>query len=500
MLYCGWKTPVKGVDTISETRVRPVLRYLPLLILFLFYLAACILLFTVHEKRAVEERTLLDLQGNVERQCDYFRSVINTRFTTLDSLARFAARQDPLADPDSLTLADAIVSTGAFSRIVIADPSGDGWTNRGASISVGDRAHFQSALSGTRTVSDPLPADDGEVKVFLAVPATDSAGAVVGVVSGSFNIGQLSGFLFSELYEGSGHPLLVTSSGALISTTSTVFSQQYDTFFDYCTSVELLDGASLEQIRQDFASGSSGCFLSRSDGTLRYMVYQSAGLGNGWMMCYTISGREASADYSFIFRDVLCLGIAILIGSLLLLSPILRSALRERRRLLLQAQTDPLTGLLNRSSTRASVNLWLSEPGRQGALLMLDLDNFKSINDVCGHQAGDSVLLLAAGQLRAHFRKSDVIGRIGGDEFMVLMKDVSSPQVAERHMELLCRELRQLRDPAHPQVTISCSVGAALAPAHGHTFQELYSHADLALYQAKHHGKNGWSLFTAQAP
>lgn len=480
---------------MSETHYHPVRRYLPLLLLFLFYLSACIFIFILHEKRAVDERVILDLRGNLEQQCSHFRSVINSRFSTLDSLARFAAQQDALTSPDSLSMADAMVSTGAFSRILITSPSGMSHANDGKTIDVGEKSYFVTALSGVRALSDPLTSEDGKTKVVLAVPVLREGGEITGVVSGAFDIGQLNDFLFSELYEGSGYPLLVTSTGTLISTTSPTPPTQHKTFFDYCASMELVEGAALGQIRQDFASGSSGYFLSRHDGRLQYMVYQSVGLDNGWMMCYTVSDHEAGADYSFVFQDVLCLGIAFLVGFLLLLLPILHISQRERRHLLHQAQTDPLTGLLNRSSTRAYVNHWLSGPDSQGALLMLDLDRFKEINDLYGHQAGDSILLLVAGQLRAHFRQSDVIGRIGGDEFMILMKGVSSLPVTERHMDQLCRELRQLKDPEYPQITISCSVGAAVAPAHGRTFKELYSHADHALYRAKHQGKDGWSVF-----
>ena len=129
---------------------------------------------------------------------------------------------------------------------------------------------------------------------------------------------------------------------------------------------------------------------------------------------------------------------------------------------------------------------------------MLDLDNFKKINDVWGHQAGDSILILTADLLRAHFRQSDVIGRIGGDEFMVLMKDVSSQSVLELHMRRLCEEFRLLTDPTYPQISVSCSVGAAMIPDQGHSFNELYPHADSALYCAKHCGKDGWSIFSGE--
>lgn len=488
----------KKVSIIPEMHVGQMRRYAPLLGLFLLYLAVCMIFFIFCEKRSVEEQTLLSLRSNVEQQCEYFNSVIDTQFSVLDGLARFVVHQGSLADADNLLMTNAIVSTGEFSRILIISPSGIGYASDGAVTNVGHRDYFLTALSGARAVSDPLSSSvDSETKVVLAVPIRNENGQILGVVSGAFNIGQVSNFLFSGLYEGRGYPLLVTSGGALISTTSPTLPTQYDTIFDYYAAMEPLGGANADQVQRDFTSGSSGYFFARYNGEVQYMVYQSAGLDNGWMMCYTVSGSEASADYGFVFQDVLYLGAAFLLGVLFLLIAILHSSLRERRRLLRQAQTDSLTGLLNRTSTRECINGWLSDSNRQGALLMLDLDNFKEVNDVWGHQAGDSILLLTADLLRNHFRQSDVIGRIGGDEFMVLMKDVTSQQVVEQHMYRLCGEFRLLTDSDYPQISISCSVGAAMIPAQGHTFEELYAHADSALYCAKHRGKDGWSVFSA---
>lgn len=500
MVYYGYNISGEEVDIISELHVDRIRRYAPLLLLFLLYLAACMGCFILHEKRSVEEYTLRSLRNNVEHQCDYFNSVIDTQFSSLDSLAHFIARQDHLVDSDNILMANAIVSSGEFSRILIIAPSGIGHSNDGATTLVAHRQYFLTSMSGRRAVSDPLSSSvDSQTKVVLSVPIIGEDGEIMGVVGGAYNIGQLSDFLFSGLYNGSGYPLLVTSNGTLVSTTSTTLPTHYHDFFEYCASMELIGGASPDEIRADFAAGKSGYFFAQSGDEVQYMVYQSAGLDNGWMMCYTVSGSEASADYSFIFRDVLYLGIAFLVGVLLLLILMIHISLRDRRRLLHQAQADSLTGLLNRTSTSACIDTWLAVPNRQGALLMLDLDNFKEVNDVWGHQAGDSILILTADLLRAHFRQSDVIGRIGGDEFMVLMKDVSSRSVVELHMRRLCEEFRLLTDPTYPQISVSCSVGAAMIPDQGHSFEELYPHADSALYCAKHRGKDGWSIFSGES-
>ena len=490
----------KEVILIYESRSRHVRHLILLMLLFLAYLALCMVLFVLHEKTSVSRHTLHSLRNNVQQQCAHFNAIIDIQFDSLESLAEFAGQRESLNDEETMALANAIVSSGDLARILLIKPSGIGFANDGAIINVSQRNYFLHALSGARAVSDPLSSSvDSQTKVVLAVPVVDPRGEIRGVVGGAYNIGQLNELLFSGLYENSGYPILLTSGGILISTSAEAFPADYAGFFDYCSSMELLEGADPEQVRQDFATGSSGYFFARSGDEIRYMVYQPAGLGNGWMMCYTVTGQEAGSDYNFIIQDVFYLGAAVLAGVLFLLAAVLHLSLRERRRLLRQAQADPLTGLLNRNSTRECITAWLADTGRQGALLMLDLDDFKEINDVWGHQAGDAILILTADLLKAHFRQSDVVGRIGGDEFMILMKDISSRSVVEQHMRRLCEEFRLLTHPDYPQLTLSCSVGAAMAPAQGHSFEELYAHADRALYCAKHRGKDSCSIYAGDS-
>ena len=482
---------------IREPRSRHVRHLILLMLLFLVYLASCMIFFSFHERTTVSRQTLMSLRSNVEQQCAHFNAIIDIQFESLETLAEFASPQEDFRDEETMALANAIVSSSDFSHILLIQSDGIGFANDGAITNVSRRNYFLRALTGARSVSDPLSSSvDSQTKVVLAVPITGTDGQVRGVVGGAYNIGQLSKFLFSALYQGAGYPILLTSSGQLISTSAESLPAGYADFFDYCGSMELLDGADPEQLRQHFTDGTSGYFVARNDGEIRYTVYQPAGLGNGWMMCYTVTSQEAGSDYNFIIQDVFYLGVAVLLGVLCLLVTVLHLSLRERRRLLRQAQTDPLTGLLNRSSTVECVTDWLTGSGCHGALMMLDLDNFKEINDAWGHQAGDAILALTADLLRAHFRQSDVVGRIGGDEFMVLMKDVSSRSVVEQHMRRLCEEFRLLTHPDYPQITLSCSVGAAMAPNQGRTFEELYAHADRALYCAKHRGKDSCSIYT----
>ena len=167
-----------------------------------------------------------------------------------------------------------------------------------------------------------------------------------------------------------------------------------------------------------------------------------------------------------------------------------------------KAEEDPLTGLLNKNFTHARIAAALeNQPeGSLSALLILDMDNFKQVNDRCGHPYGDTVLTWAAERLRHFFRSGDIIGRIGGDEFMIFLKNVPDTALVEKRCQGLLQAMSSLLDGREGAVKLSCSLGVALAPEHGRAFQELFQRADNALYQAKALGKNGYVIYSEASP
>lgn len=125
-----------------------------------------------------------------------------------------------------------------------------------------------------------------------------------------------------------------------------------------------------------------------------------------------------------------------------------------------------------------------------GALFMIDTDNFKQINDTEGHMIGDIVLTEMASGMKKIMRDSDVVGRIGGDEFTIFMKNISSVKDAEKKAEELLYMFRHLFQKEKSFLKVTCSIGIAIYPKDGTTFKEIYARADKALYQAKIIGKN----------
>ena len=165
--------------------------------------------------------------------------------------------------------------------------------------------------------------------------------------------------------------------------------------------------------------------------------------------------------------------------------------------MLKMAQNDPLTGILNKSATKAHICKILEEtdPAAAHALLMIDVDHFKQINDSYGHAVGDGVLREIAAKLRFHFREDDVCGRIGGDEFMVFLKDISGEEWLNDKLERLVTYLHNDITIDGRAYKISSSIGAVLYPEAGSDFDSLYRNADAALYLSKEHGRDRFTIY-----
>ena len=150
------------------------------------------------------------------------------------------------------------------------------------------------------------------------------------------------------------------------------------------------------------------------------------------------------------------------------------------------ALCDPLTGVLNRRGfeTNASRLLTESADDATGALLFIDLNDFKKINDEFGHEIGDQLLTIAAERLKSSFRAHDIIGRPGGDEFVVLVPDVTG-KVAEKLATRLTGALEQPYHIEDQELDCAAAIGLALYPEHANTLTGLLRAADQAMYRAK---------------
>ncbi len=163
------------------------------------------------------------------------------------------------------------------------------------------------------------------------------------------------------------------------------------------------------------------------------------------------------------------------------------------------ATHDPLTNLPNRRGLFEELNELIYRSRRyrySSAVVYIDLDGFKHVNDHFGHEAGDLLLTTLAANFKHIVRQTDTVARIGGDEFIVLITDIDGETTLITKIEMLLQAASQPVEFRGHRISVSASIGIAMYPEHGDAAETLLHHADQAMYQAKHHGKNTFSYFT----
>lgn len=165
---------------------------------------------------------------------------------------------------------------------------------------------------------------------------------------------------------------------------------------------------------------------------------------------------------------------------------------RATEKLIDRAERDVLTKLYNKRAARHKINRFLElSRGREcSAMLIIDIDNFKLVNDRYGHMFGDAVLTEMASRISSHFRDNDIVSRIGGDEFMVFMPGIGRREIAMDRAERLMTSFQTMFKNNLKDVPFSCSIGIAYSPEDGSDFHSLFQNSDAALYRAKLEGKN----------
>ena len=455
-----------------------------------------------------QQRVYDRLSENEKLQRRLIEETISGKYALLETAADLLAEEGGNAEAVARILS-ATAGGGSFSSVGFANSAGDTVLNTGDTTNIADRSYFQSSAKGERAMSRIHP---GEGKI------TAKPRFILSVPVGS---GEVSGVLFGSFLDDSFRPLLATDSlgvdvysficsgdGTLLISSLEDDSGAPVTFQNIN---ELLSNASVEQgaaLAVDAATTGSreGSVSFELGGYEGYIVYMPLGLSD-WTLfnlvpCEIIENDTKASTQTGFASLLILLGVSlVLIATIVIVTGRRAQEQREQQReevsaLTARAETDSLTGLLNHRATRARIERYLENEGRHGshALYLIDLDGFKQINDVYGHPEGDRVIVQNAGHIQRLFRTSDIVGRIGGDEFMVLLKNVASGDIAAQKAAELCAALQsEYSHDDGERVALTASVGVA-AYNEGETFQQLYKAADDALYGAKRSGKNRYII------
>ncbi|MCI9584671.1 MAG: GGDEF domain-containing protein [Clostridium sp.] len=171
-----------------------------------------------------------------------------------------------------------------------------------------------------------------------------------------------------------------------------------------------------------------------------------------------------------------------------------KGEIQEDKEILDHASADPLTGLLNQRAFKERAENDMEQCGNHAALLLLNLDDFKEINDRYGHSFGDRLLAEAARILKEETRMSDFAGRVSGDEFIIYLHGIRYRGYVKKIAKRLWRRMKRIHRFKEKNVRISCSIGIVIAPEDGTRYEDLADEACRRLYRVKEEGKDGFYI------
>ena len=476
----------------KQTQIR---KYATVIGIFLIAVVIGLLVFFYGIQRSVEKRSKTTMMNNVSRQSEHLKTILNLQYQYLDGVAEEIGKSGQLISKNNTNMLKSIAKHIDFELMALIEPDGTAYYTNGLVKNVSHRRYYKEGISGKRTLSDPLDSCvSGSTRVVLGVPVYHNK-KVIGILGGSYDVTALSRMLFEDLFDGKGCSMIIAQSGEVIAFEgdSSYWNIDYrDNFFKYCNKWMIKDNVTAKKIKQDFKESKENLVMadSKKQGTKRhYFAYMPMGINN-WTLCYAIPEQAAKQPYDFIEHYELIFMIVFIIFVILLIIYIVYENHRRNKELIKYAQTDALTGLYNKETTKQRTDQLLTEDKEENhAFMILDMDSFKQINDVYGHAVGDVILQKFGKLLKDIFREGDILGRIGGDEFVVIMKNIQTKEAAVKKAGELLAKTQGYKINELKGKNISISIGISMYPNNGDCYMDLYKQADQALYQAKRSGK-----------
>lgn len=384
-------------------------------------------------------------------------------------------------------------------EVILCDASGEGINEAGEEVSIGGEEYFQL-----------IHKSDSTAYVYVEGAASKPSVVVAERINGQNSEGYLllfypmerfKGLLSKSDFDSSSFLVVVDSDGKIIGASGATDSKV------------LAAGNILEAIRPDNAdaartlrnrmdNGSRGTTPVTVEDESCVLAYAPVGV-NRWEVILGVSqiyvDKQESLQWQNAKNMLLSLLVAIFAFIAFVMIINIGGKIRNNNRkkeLEDKADTDLLTGLTNKLATERKIKEYMAQnPESQCMMFMVDIDNFKKINDTMGHAFGDEVLRSLGQQIGALFRATDIIGRVGGDEFMIFLKGVSEKEAIRKEAKKVEYFFNNFQAGEYVKYAATASIGVAVFPHEGTDFESLYKAADQGVYKAKKRGKNQLAFY-----
>ena len=430
-----------------------------------------------------------------------FNSKMDVTKAVAATTANVAARQLSAGDTLESVITDVVAPTvdNAYaSAAKLMSKDGSGLTETGAQADPVNQESLKKCLDEKIIVVSPPYEKGGSWFVDVLAPVTDVNGNTEHALTFSFNTDIFGEIPTTSKFDGRTCYVLVSSDGTVLCPAGRRILVRGDNIFE-SNSIKISQ-ATENRTKSNLSSRNAGYTDCTIDGEARVMVYDptaSAGMSIASIVTQSYIDNEVHSTYG----NMESIMIRILVAMLAFLVAVLAIHLANKavntshnQTLKEKAETDLLTGLLNKMSTEQKVMEYLTEAkakDQSAILFLIDIDNFKKVNDTMGHAFGDELLAGLGLGLSTLFRATDIVGRIGGDEFLVLMRNITpDAETKKREADKLLTFFRDFKVGEYVQYRCTASIGGAVFSQDGGDFEELYKAADNAMYESKRHGKN----------
>lgn len=392
-------------------------------------------------------------------------------------------------------------STEAYQSI-ICNLQGEGLNQSGERVELGDLDYFQQIV---KQISPFVYSQDdgltGKSSIIAMVPilaGTEEKGYLLVY----YDTQEFVKIIKKMEFDTAGYYGIIDEQGRVICSSGTGSELFGETDFWNHILETTTNTQEIEQAYAKIHNSIPGTILLKGTEETKTLVYSPVGINN-WNMVIGLNQSYVEALQNREWENTklmivkLIIAVVVFLSMLVVINIVVKVREVEKKKdLENKADTDLLTGLNNKVATERKIKEYIAtHHGEQGVLFVLDIDNFKKINDTMGHAFGDEVLRTLGAQIHAEIRVTDIVGRTGGDEFMIFLKNVKDDILIEKEGRKMERFFRNFKAGEYVKYSATASIGASVFPRDAKDFEGLYKAADKALYVAKKRGKNQLAFY-----
>ncbi len=394
------------------------------------------------------------------------------------------------------------VDCAEIEKAVYVDKSGVGFDQTGAPVDVGGEEWFQADALFDEVFPYFYTKEEHAVGVVRPV----GEDAAQGYLLLFYQMERFADTLRQSGYDSAGALAVINMDGDVLgfSGLETNVCVRDGNLFDAVNARD--DKNAANELQNRIRNGSRGSLSVKAGGQSQVLTFAPLAV-NCWDMVLALDDVYVERQVDYLCKDTknMMISLFVVIGVFFCIVMVFNIAGKirsnaKKKELENKADTDLLTGLSNKLATERKIKDYMrSNPETQSMMFLFDIDNFKKINDTMGHAFGDEVLRSLGSQIGSIFRASDIVGRIGGDEFMVFLKDISNERDILKGAEKVETFFKSFQAGEYVKYKATASIGVAIFPQEGGDFESLYKAADQGLYKAKKRGKNQLAFYKDRA-